>query len=181
MNALSISILQDPSDPIQVNLGTPAQLTTESRPGARDGWNDGIGANPGTPTPRTGSSLNDLINIRPIRGPGVFSGPEESPVFAGLFTVETIDGGTGLVQPEWGYWSGSLVFDNHLVFLTAASQANRIETPSEFGSDPLAHFTPLMLTAANLESVPEPATLALVGTALIGIAILRRRTRRRAL
>jgi hypothetical protein len=85
------------------------------------------------------------------------------------------------VQPEWGYWSGGLLFDHHSVFVTAASQANRIDTPSEFGFDPLAHFTPLMLTAANLQTVPEPATLALVSTALIGIAILRRRTRRRAL
>jgi hypothetical protein len=98
-----------------------------------------------------------------------------------LFTVESIAGGSGLVQPEWGYWSGSLLFDHHVVFATAGSlAANRTEPPSELGSDPLAHFTPLTLTAANLQTVPEPATLWLLSIALIGIAIWRRRTLTRA-
>jgi hypothetical protein len=178
-NSLSISILQDPSDPIQIDLHSPANLTTKSRPDARDGWNQGVVVNGGTPTPRTGTALNDLINIRPMRAPGVFNGQEEAPVFTGLFTVESIDGGSGLVQPEWGYWSGSLLFDHHVVFATAGSlAANRTEPPSELGADPLAHFTPLTLTA--LQSVPEPSTIALWSAALIGIAILRRRTRRQA-
>jgi hypothetical protein len=57
-------------------------------------------------------------------------------------------------------------------FVSGPLDTDHINT--EGSSDPFIHFTPLMLSASNFQAVPEPSTLALLGTAIVGLALLGR-------
>src|SRR4029079_1464674 len=70
INSLSLAIVQGSSDPIQVDFGTPAELALD--------WDRQVGAQGGIPTLRSGTSWNDLLEIRPIQDAGVFVADEET-------------------------------------------------------------------------------------------------------
>jgi hypothetical protein len=74
MNSLSIDMVQSSIDPIQIDLMSPVELRSD--PYGR-GWDQGTGARGGRPTLRTGSPNNDLLDVRPIHSPGVFTGTDE--------------------------------------------------------------------------------------------------------
>jgi hypothetical protein len=179
VSSLSISIIQDPHDPIQVDLNSPARLTGDSEATRRDGWQWGTGASGGTPTSRDAANFNDLLRIRPIHAAGVFTGAAEETVFLGAFTVATVAGETSQVAPVWGPTSGGGSFFGN-PFYPAYTQPGHV-TGSESSSDPLTHFTSLTLTAANFEAVPEPSTFALLSTVAMGFAFLRRSSADRSL
>jgi hypothetical protein len=177
VNSLSLSIFQDSTDPIQVDFGSPAELRGDSGPSVQDGWYRRVGARGGEPAPRVGLGFHDLLDIRPIHAPGVFSGATEESVLTGAFSVTALTGDQGSVRPQWGPGSGGLWFDGYVFFATAPKLADpfSVYAPgSEAGPDPIAHFTPLTLTAGDFGTVPEPATIVLAGVALVGLGMFRR-------
>lgn len=181
VNSLSIAMLQDPAESIQVDFNAPAELAGDSRPLAADGWHRGVGDGGGVVSPRGDSNWNDLWDIRPVRGPGVFASSQDETVLTGLFTVANVAGESAEVRPEWGSYSGYGALDGYGFLLTTWRHLpGSYRRPSEIGSDPIAHFTPLTLTAAGLETVPEPSTMALIGRALLGLALFRRKANRAA-
>jgi hypothetical protein len=133
-----------------------------------DGWGRGIGADPGAPVNRPGHVLRDLERIRPIHWAGVFTAHEEEVIFTGLLNVASISGSSAQVTAQWGPVYGGGWFNGNF-FITTPER--------ERGDDPLAHFTPLTLTASGFEAVPEPSALALLGTALVGVARWSRKRR----
>jgi hypothetical protein len=181
LSTLSLSIVQSAAQPIQVDLGSPVELTPDTSPTLRDGWGNGIGARAGISTLRLGSHWSDLLDIRPAHAPGVFTARGEEVIFSGLLTIGSIWGPFGQVNPEWGPTSGGGSFHGYLFYPTGPNfRFESWGTPiqdTESSSDPLTHFTPLTLTAANFEAAPEPSTFALAGAALIGLALLRRKRR----
>jgi hypothetical protein len=177
INSLSISIVQDQMSGIQVDLATPVQFAPDSSLGAGDGWGAHWTARPGKPISRTGSRLHDLLDIRPMHEPGVFTVSGEETIFAGSFEVASVVGGTGLVEAKWGPVAGGGKFDSANFFISPPFYDNFYNvwrSGSEGSDDPFAHFTPLTLTA-NLQAVPEPATFALLSIGVIGVAMLRGR------
>jgi hypothetical protein len=173
-NSLSFSITQDSIDPIQVDLSSPVELAAASSASANDSWGwswapgHSWAATPGTPATRPGTGLADLLGIRPLHAPGVFTAREEEIIFTGSFSVNSIAGPSGEVGAEWGPISGGGWFHGYSFFPTMPTydSSTGLRKGTEVSSDPLAHFTPLTLTAANLEVVPEPSAIALVGVAL---------------
>jgi hypothetical protein len=179
ISSLSISMLQQATEHIQVNFGTPAALLGDTDPLARDGWNRGTGANGGLLTAREGSPWNDLLAIRPIHQPGLFTGEDDQTVYTGIFEVVALAGQFGQVTPEWGTVSGGGSHFGKRFFMTRKGgfdAANgRPIVGTEVGPDPLAHFTPLTLTASDFQTVPEPSTMALLASALVGLTWCARR------
>jgi hypothetical protein len=181
LNSLSVSLVQDPSAAIQVDFQTPVTFAPDG-PSGNDGWGRGISVNHGTPTLRAGSTSNDLIDVRPIHAAGVFTAHTVETVFSGMFTVAELLGPSGEVRAEWGPWSGGGWFDGYVFFLAGPNaQREYFHCPgcsgprdTESSADPVAHFTPLTLTAAGVESVPEPSAFALFGAGVIAFALLRR-------
>jgi hypothetical protein len=184
LSSLSVSILQNANEPIQVDLSTPVEFSGPSSPGANDSWgwrfapDHGAHAKPGTPMPRAGSALNDLMGIRPLHAPGVFTARYPEIIFTGLLNVESITGASGKVGAEWGPVSGGGWFHGYSFFPTTPTYDSSTgwRKGTEVSDDPLAHFTPLTLSAAGLEVVPEPSTLALFGSAFVGLAWCGRRS-----
>jgi hypothetical protein len=176
VNSLSISILQQPTDPIQVDLNSPAVLAGDSGPLARDGWQGKAEAKGGDSSPRGGSGFNDLLAIRPIHAPGVYTGRQEESVFSGVFAVTTVTGDSSQVQPKWGPVSGGGRVDGRVFFVSGPLNTNNRNTESS--ADPLTHFTALTLTAAGFQAVPEPSTIALMASALVGLVCIRRKFQR---
>jgi hypothetical protein len=170
LNSMSAVIAQNSSAPIQVDFDLPANLFSSSPSGSRLGWDRGTGARGGSPLLRPGTPWHDLTDIRPIQGPGVFSGGVEETIFAGLFEVAAVSGASSQLHAAWGTISGGAWFDGRVYFITKQTEA---------GPDPLAQFSPLMLTAANLSAVPEPSTVVLAASALGIVALLRRRFTRK--
>jgi hypothetical protein len=181
INSLSISLVQDDTSEIQVDLATPIHFTPDSASGAGDGWGSGSFPRLGTPTFRSATAWNDLLDIRPIHGPGVFTAINEETIFTGVFAVASILGDIGLVNPKWGSISGGGTFHSEVFFITPPSYDtvfNVWHSGTELGDDPIAHFTPLVLTAASVVTVPEPSTLALCIIAVLGTIWLARLARR---
>lgn len=166
INSLSLAIVQSPSDPIQIDLDSPAELAV--------GWDRRVGAQGGIPTLRAGSSWNDLLEIRPIQDAGVFVGHSETTVLSGLFRIASMSSASGQLSAEWGAWSGGAAFEGNIFFIMGPNWVNRNGRPtSEESSDPFTHFTPLTLTAAAGPPVPEPATLVMAASAS-AVVLLRR-------
>jgi PEP-CTERM motif len=166
INSLSLAIVQSPSDPIQVDFSSSAELAL--------GWDRRVGAQGGIPTLRPGASWNDLLWIRPIQDAGVFVGDSETTVLSGLLKVASVTGASGELSAEWGAWSGGAAFEGKIFFITGPNWADRHGRPvTEASSDPFTHFTPLTLTAAAGSPVPEPSTLVMAASAL-AVLLLRR-------
>jgi hypothetical protein len=163
-NSLSLQIKQDASSSLQFSFDPPLS-DPNSLASFRNGWADGTGASPGTPTPRPGGNGNDLVGIRPVHTPGVFSGvdPEEVMSFNTFRVTRSPAGSFGVLTPSWGTGSGSLRINGAgQVFMT---------TFSETGPDPVIGFHGLSL------GIPEPATIVLAGIGLAAVFMVSRRRR----
>jgi hypothetical protein len=158
MNSLSIAIVQNPLDQIQVDLAAPAALAA--------GWDRGTGARGGAASERSNSLLNDLVDIRPIRAPGAFIGATANTVLSGLFHVNEISGLLGKVAAEWGTISGGGSFDGDVFFVWGPNHHDHGSNSTEGSADPLTEFTPLALVAASAPPIPEPSVIALAGVAI---------------
>jgi hypothetical protein len=181
INALSISMLQRTTDHIQVNFATSAVLGGETDLLVRNGWGLGIGAGNGRLSPREASYWNDLLDVRPIHQPGLFTSDHNQTVYTGVFEVVALTGQFGQVTPEWGTSSGagSHFGKRFIMYKHSYMEPDGTRMPgTEVGSDPLAHFTPLTLTARDVQAVPEPSAMGLFLTAFVGLAWWLRRRRR---
>jgi hypothetical protein len=180
INSLSISMFQEPTDLIQVDFNSLADLRGDSSPSAEDGWSHGVSARAGTLSPRNSSGWSDLVDVRPIHRPGVFTGEDDQTIYAGTFQITELTGEIGYVRPEWGPVSGAGSYFHNGFWITRNGGARLDGSPipgTEVGPDPVAHFTPLTLMAGDLAAIPEPSTIALLGVALAGLVWVRRKQR----
>jgi hypothetical protein len=176
INSLYLEISQDAGDGIQVDFSSPAVLNPSEYPGF--GWGAGAGAHGGILRSRPGTAFNDLIDIRPIHGPGIFTAHEWETVATGSFKVASISGASAQIRGQWttGYdpsqgtinkaRSGGIVWDGDVHFITASIES---------GPDPYTDGVPLTLTASNLQTVPEPSAIALLATAIACVTWCARR------
>jgi hypothetical protein len=107
-NSMSLDLFQNPNDPVQIDLH-PATLNEDPSPQLNDSWASGTGANAGRLVSRAGSQFNDLIGIRPIHAPGVFTGVDVNNssylevVLSGTFTIpQAVSGEGSMVRLRWG-------------------------------------------------------------------------------
>jgi hypothetical protein len=182
VNSLFVDVWQDASDPVQADL-QPVVLNDDPTPFADDSWDAGIGAG-GMRSARTGAggAINDLIGVRPIHGPGVFTDVDAEMIFSGTFSVPVAaPGPASLVRLRWyGTGTGGIHFSSGaLAFITPTT---------EFGTDPYIGFIPAPLTSPSfsvsalpaglsLTLAPEPGMLA---TSLAACVCLARRRRTNA-
>jgi hypothetical protein len=185
MNTLSFKLWQAASDSIQVNFsragivpdpdtGEPVDHQTPAIVGT---WKNGTGAFGGDLAPR-GNGNNDLVRIRAVRAAGSFLGidpvavfgpPSSNPDNLAQFTVAT-GGQLGTINVAWDEAAGD---GGGRVNATDAGSAPFFVTAQSLGgADPIVGFSPLTLGA-----VPEPSTIALVATGLIGLVAFARRRR----
>ena len=124
-----LTLLQSGNDGIQTHFDGPTALA--------NGWDTGIGARGGVPTPRGGSLWNDLAEIRAIQAPGVFTAIDTEVAFNGTFKVADIGG--PLSRLGFGWIKGFGVRFNKWTSLFPTPQ-------NEDPSDPLVGFSPLLLS-----------------------------------
>jgi hypothetical protein len=179
VNSMFLEISQDAGDGIQVDFLSPAALAPGPNRVPGDGWGAGISAGGGKLLSRPGTAFNDLTDIRPIHGPGVFTAWEWETIATGAFEVAAMSGSSAQVRARWTTnteeWrpgigddrSGGFWWDGDVHFTKARTES---------GPDPYTDYAPLTLTASELHAVPEPSTLTLLGT-IAGIFVLVRRSR----
>jgi hypothetical protein len=182
VNSLSISMFQSPTDSIQVDFSSPAELWP-GEVALNNGWNHGPSARGGNLAPRPGSPWNDLLDIRPIHRPGLFTGEDDQTIYTGVLRITGISGDSGQIQPKWGPFSGAARHFGEGVIMTRQNGYfldGSIYVGTEVGPDPITHFAPLTLTRIGAAAVPEPSTFALAGVTLLlvlGAGVRRSRVR----
>jgi hypothetical protein len=124
-----LTLLQSANDGIQTHFDAPATLA--------NGWDAGIGARGGVSTPRAGSRWNDLVGVRAIQAPGVFTALDPEVAFTGTFRVANIGGPLSRLEFDWINGFGMRFNKWTSLFPTPAN---------EDASDPLVRFSPLSLT-----------------------------------
>jgi hypothetical protein len=146
---------------VSVTFGAPATLNQDPNGDATttDNWS-GTGSSGGTPGA-------DLVGLRFVHGPGIFTAVTEEIIASGTFTVVALgDGSNTIIAPNWtAAASGSMKFNGHdqanttpralTVAITAAAATNV--------SDPMVGMSGMTLV------VPEPGSLALLGVGGLGI------------
>jgi hypothetical protein len=176
LNSLFLEISQDASDGIQIDFDSPSALTADSSPGVGDGWDSGTGARGGVPESRSGTPFHNLVDIRPVHGPGVFTAVDRETVLTGTFEVASLSGSSAEIRGRWatayddqrrrsggGHWNGNTRFTHAAI---------------ENGPDAISEYVPLTLTAIGLQAVPEPSTVALVAV-MAGVLVVVPRFRRK--
>jgi hypothetical protein len=160
--SLSLQIKQDPAALIQVSFEPPL---ADPNPLAsfRNGWADGTGVSAGTPTPRPGGTGNDLVGIRAVHSPGVFSGADPQQVISGsMFRITRAQASSfAVLNASWGDLSGEMRVNGTVQILITPEEQN--------GADPLIEFVPLIL------GIPEPATIVLAAIGIAAFSIVARR------
>jgi hypothetical protein len=163
LQSLSLAIRQSPAAIHQIDFNIPPAAAQTWR----NGWGDGLGASLGELSPRTPGGWNDLIGIRPIQSPGVFSGANAEVILqGGAFTIVS---GSHLVReiikPTWDTGSGAMRINGAgSIFIEPGDQA---------GADPLVGFEAMSIGPL----VPEPSTITLSVMGLAGLIAIVRRSR----
>jgi hypothetical protein len=126
-----------------------------------------------TLTTVAGQSYAITFDLGVEAGGGIFGGPITVNVGAGSATTTVTDTGTsGTTTSDGTIWT------DETVDFTATSTSTQLSFIGETGIE----FIGLDNVSVNAENVspppiPEPATIALLGTGLFGIALVRRRRR----
>jgi hypothetical protein len=132
-----LTLFQSPDDGIQTNLLSAAVLTEESFPGAKDGWNSGTGARGGVLTSRPGTNWNDLVDVRAVHGPGVYTGIDPETVFTGTLSVAEVNGPLARLEGKSTLRYGLKVNGRGALFARPSI---------DHAADPMVVISPLTLT-----------------------------------
>jgi hypothetical protein len=182
MTCLAFDIWQDPGDPVQSVLARPTLNTDPTRsPG--DSWDSGIGA-AGFKKVRAGLSgeFYDLIDVRPVHIPGVFTAIAPEIILSGTFSVPiAAPGPASMLKLRWyEKGTGAIRINDTGDGKLRDGLPVPITPITEFGPDPIVGFiAPPNISAATVglrltsipAAVPEPGT---IGTIMAGLLLLGR-------
>jgi hypothetical protein len=168
-NSLSVNILANGSNPIQIGFNSSALALTSTIPSSVADWNGAPGFSAGTIADNGGGMHNAINLARPIHAAGVVSGGLSPDVILfGSFTVDSAPLGPGLlslVTPSFGGVASTFKYNS-------AANTAFVSSSTENGATPYLGFAPLTLTTAN---VPEPSSFILGGIGVIALWVIRRR------
>jgi hypothetical protein len=156
INSLSlITLLQSPEELIQTHFNAPADMV--------NGWQVGTGSRGGVPTPRADLPWNDLVEVRAVQGPGVFSAIDPETAFMGSFAVAEVAGPFAQLKGVSLTIKGAVKINGGTVFVDP-----RIDDPA----DPYFVISPLTLTS-HYDVADQQLTVSYVDDAVSPAATLR--------